>query len=152
MLDVNKLQAILTMKWKDVSDADKALFNAHVLTIMSKPSNVLSEIEKRALRAYLNHDARGTNTAKAKERREVFKISVSDSTKEGQEGKGGVMVYGLGAQRPVTLYCDQWDILFAHIEEVKAFVAANRERCKLLEAARDAREEALRKAKASKSA
>lgn len=38
--------------------------------------------------------------------------------------KGGVSLYGLG-QYPVTLYRTQWEYLFAHVDEVKAFIQAN---------------------------
>jgi len=39
--------------------------------------------------------------------------------------KGGVCVYGL--QRfPTTLYADQWERLFGVIDDLKAFIEANR--------------------------
>ena len=40
--------------------------------------------------------------------------------------KGGVSVYGLNTQWPVTLYREQWDRLFERIPDLKAFIAANR--------------------------
>lgn len=43
--------------------------------------------------------------------------------------KGGVSVYGLG-RFPVTLYQEQWDKLLAQVEDIRAFIAANRERLK----------------------
>lgn len=39
--------------------------------------------------------------------------------------KGGVSLYGLG-RFPVTLYASQWDKLIAAIDQVRAFVDANR--------------------------
>ena len=39
--------------------------------------------------------------------------------------KGGVSVYGLG-RFPVTLYQEQWDKLLAHVDEIRAFIEANR--------------------------
>ena len=39
--------------------------------------------------------------------------------------KGGVSVYGMG-RFPVTLYAGQWERLFAHIDEIKAFLETNR--------------------------
>ena len=39
--------------------------------------------------------------------------------------KGAVSVYGLG-RFPVTLYQEQWDKLFEHIDELKGFIEQNR--------------------------
>ena len=39
--------------------------------------------------------------------------------------KGGVSVYGLG-RFPVTLYQEQWDKLLAHVDDIRAFIEANR--------------------------
>lgn len=38
--------------------------------------------------------------------------------------KGAVSVYGFG-QWPVTLYKSQWEKLFAMVDDIKAFIAAN---------------------------
>jgi hypothetical protein len=38
--------------------------------------------------------------------------------------KGGVSFYGTG-RWPVTLYKSQWEILFANIETIKAFIVTN---------------------------
>jgi hypothetical protein len=43
--------------------------------------------------------------------------------------KGGVSVYGLG-RFPVTLYQEQWEKLLAHVEQIRAFIAENREKLK----------------------
>ena len=43
--------------------------------------------------------------------------------------KGGVSVYGLG-RFPVTLYLEQWEKLLAHADEIRAFIAGNRDRLK----------------------
>jgi hypothetical protein len=39
--------------------------------------------------------------------------------------KGGVSVYGLG-RFPVTLYQEQWEKLLGHVDEIRAFIEANR--------------------------
>ncbi|MGD0578200.1 MAG: hypothetical protein ABSC08_04665 [Bryobacteraceae bacterium] len=46
--------------------------------------------------------------------------------------KGGVSVYGLG-RFPVTLYREQWEKLLAMSDEIKAFIAANKDRLKVKE-------------------
>lgn len=46
--------------------------------------------------------------------------------------KGGVSVYGLG-RFPVTLYKEQWDRLFTHVDELKVFIKENESRLKLKE-------------------
>jgi hypothetical protein len=38
--------------------------------------------------------------------------------------KGGVSFYGTG-RWPITLYKSQWEILFANVETIKAFITAN---------------------------
>jgi hypothetical protein len=43
--------------------------------------------------------------------------------------KGAVSVYGLG-RFPVTLYQEQWEKLLVMTEELRAFIAANRDRLK----------------------
>ena len=43
--------------------------------------------------------------------------------------KGGVSIYGLG-RFPVTLYQEQWEKLLAHAEDIRAFIAENRDRLK----------------------
>lgn len=43
--------------------------------------------------------------------------------------KGGVSVYGLG-RFPVTLYQEQWEKLLGMTEELRAFIAANRDQLK----------------------
>jgi hypothetical protein len=43
--------------------------------------------------------------------------------------KGAVSVYGLG-RFPVTLYQEQWDKLFARIDDLKRFLEENRDRLK----------------------
>jgi hypothetical protein len=43
--------------------------------------------------------------------------------------KGGVSVYGLG-RFPVTLYQEQWEKLLAQVDDIRAFIAANRDRLK----------------------
>ena len=41
--------------------------------------------------------------------------------------KGGVSVYGLG-RFPVTLYCEQWERLLAAVDELRAFIAREKQR------------------------
>ena len=43
--------------------------------------------------------------------------------------KGGVSVYGLG-RFPVTLYQEQWEKLLQHTDDIRAFIADNRDRLK----------------------
>ncbi len=43
--------------------------------------------------------------------------------------KGAVSVYGLG-RFPVTLYQEQWEKLLAHVEQIRAFIAENRDHLK----------------------
>ena len=43
--------------------------------------------------------------------------------------KGGVSAYGLG-RFPVTLYQEQWEKLLARTDEIRAFIADNRDRLK----------------------
>lgn len=43
--------------------------------------------------------------------------------------KGGVSVYGLG-RFPVTLYQEQWEKVLAHADDIRRFIADNRERLK----------------------
>lgn len=45
--------------------------------------------------------------------------------------KGGVSVYGLG-RFPVTLYYNQWQQLFAGIDELKKFLETNKSKLKLI--------------------
>ncbi len=48
--------------------------------------------------------------------------------------KGAVSVYGLG-RFPVTLYQEQWDKLLGAADDLRAFIAANRDRLKKKEPA-----------------
>ncbi len=53
-------------------------------------------------------------------RRQVY-LKVSD--------KGAVSLYGLG-RFPVTLYQEQWDTILNMADEIRAFIASNRDRLK----------------------
>jgi len=66
---------------------------------------------------------RAENEALKAQRRQsgVLTFKVSD--------KGAVSVYGLG-RFPVTLYQEQWDKLIAGVDELKRFIADNRDRLK----------------------
>ena len=46
--------------------------------------------------------------------------------------KGAVSVYGLG-RFPVTLYKEQWEKLLAMSDEIKGFIAENKDRLKVKE-------------------
>jgi hypothetical protein len=46
--------------------------------------------------------------------------------------KGAVSVYGLG-RFPVTLYQEQWQKLLGMADEIKAFIAENKDRLKAKE-------------------
>ena len=46
--------------------------------------------------------------------------------------KGAVSVYGLG-RFPVTLYKEQWEKLLAMSDEIKGFIAENKDRLKVRE-------------------
>ena len=46
--------------------------------------------------------------------------------------KGAVSVYGLG-RFPVTLYKEQWEKLLAMSEDIKKFIAENKDRLKVKE-------------------
>ena len=48
--------------------------------------------------------------------------------------KGAVSVYGLG-RFPVTLYQEQWDKLLGAVDDLRAFIDANRDRLKKKEPA-----------------
>jgi len=43
--------------------------------------------------------------------------------------KGAVSVYGLG-RFPVTLYQEQWEKLLRHVEQIREFIAENRDHLK----------------------
>jgi tetratricopeptide (TPR) repeat protein len=45
--------------------------------------------------------------------------------------KGGLSVYGINKQFPVTLYIDQWERVFDAVPQMKEFIAANRSRFKV---------------------
>jgi hypothetical protein len=40
--------------------------------------------------------------------------------------KGALSVYGLNVRFPVTLYADQWERLIERLEDLKAFIVANK--------------------------
>jgi hypothetical protein len=46
--------------------------------------------------------------------------------------KGAVSVYGLG-RFPVTLYQEQWEKLLSMADEIKAFIAENKDKLKVKE-------------------
>jgi len=67
---------------------------------------------------------RAENESLKKQRSSAVSMKVSE--------KGAVSVYGLG-RFPVTLYQEQWLKLLALAEEIKEFIAENKERLKVKE-------------------
>ena len=61
--------------------------------------------------------AANTEMAAKQAAKETIRFKVSE--------KGAVSVYGLNSRFPVTLYSGQWNRLVAHIDDLKAFIAAN---------------------------
>jgi len=59
---------------------------------------------------------RAENAALKEQSNGRFKLKVSE--------KGGVSLYGLG-RFPVTLYREQWEFLFEHVDDVKKFLKDN---------------------------
>jgi hypothetical protein len=67
---------------------------------------------------------RAENEDLKKKRNSAVSMKVSE--------KGAVSVYGLG-RFPVTLYQEQWQKLLSLADEIKQFIAENRERLKVKE-------------------
>ena len=67
---------------------------------------------------------RAENEALKQQGRRGLSLKVSE--------KGGVSVYGLG-RFPVTLYKEQWEKLLAMADEIKKFIADNKDRLKVKE-------------------
>lgn len=63
--------------------------------------------------------------AEIEARRNTFAIELSEVVKEQdgstKPGKGGYKVTGLGSRYPVTLYPEQWEIIFSNIETIRSF-------------------------------
>ncbi len=72
------------------------------------------------------------------QRREVFTVSISETVKDKdghvKPGKGGVKVTGLGSRFPTTLYPEQWEIIFANADKIRAVYndAANKAKIEAL--------------------
>jgi hypothetical protein len=58
-----------------------------------------------------------TEMAARQAAKETIRFKVSE--------KGAVSIYGLNSRFPVTLYKGQWERLVSHIDDLKAFMAAN---------------------------
>jgi hypothetical protein len=67
---------------------------------------------------------RAENEALKKKRNTATSMKVSE--------KGALSVYGLG-RFPVTLYQEQWQKLLALSDDIKAFIAENKDRLKVKE-------------------
>ena len=63
---------------------------------------------------------------------EALKKRRSSSVSMKVSEKGAVSVYGLG-RFPVTLYQEQWNKLLSMAEEIKQFIAENKDRLKVKE-------------------
>lgn len=106
---------------------------------MSTQNVKLSEAEVQSLiaeRDALQLKLSMHNGARVAERRNTFSVSLSefvqatDGNGKGKvdatgkpvmkPGKGGFKVTGLGNRFPVTLYPEQWEILFANSEAIRA--------------------------------
>lgn len=90
-----------------------------------------------AERARLNAEIASLRSASLSEKRTTFSVSLSefvqDTDKKGnvvrdaqgnptmRPGKGGIKVGGLGSRFPVTLYPEQWEVIFANQDAIKAF-------------------------------
>ena len=44
--------------------------------------------------------------------------------------KGAVSVYGVRQRFPITYYADEWEVIFAHADKIKAFIKAHRKELK----------------------
>jgi len=62
------------------------------------------------------------NSALKESKKRAITLKVSE--------KGGVSLYGLG-RFPVTLYKEQWEVVFGKIDDIKAFIKANESRLKV---------------------
>lgn len=85
--------------------------------ISKLPQAMQAEAEKTLLASKASAQAEVTA------RREVFTVSVSETVKDDKgntkPGKGGIKVTGLGQRFPVTLYPEQWEIIFANQEAIR---------------------------------
>ncbi|HEX4165673.1 MAG TPA: hypothetical protein VHZ55_09365 [Bryobacteraceae bacterium] len=63
---------------------------------------------------------------------ESLKIRRSSSVSMKVSEKGAVSVYGLG-RFPVTLYQEQWNKLLSMADEIKQFIAENKDKLKVKE-------------------
>lgn len=61
------------------------------------------------------------NTKLLAQERATFRMAIGE--------KGGVSVYGMG-RFPVTLYREQWEKLFSHQGDIKAFLETNASKLK----------------------
>ena len=86
-------------------------------------------IQQKLARLEAENAALATKLAERSTRKLTFAVSDRtgiDAKGKAYEGKGGIVVRGFGRQT-VTLYCEQWDRLFNQIDELRAFIDANRE-------------------------
>jgi len=70
--------------------------------------------------------------ARLRAENEALKTKRNTATSLKVSEKGAVSVYGLG-RFPVTLYQEQWQKLLAMAEDIKTFIAENKDRLKVKE-------------------
>lgn len=70
--------------------------------------------------------------ARLKAENEALKQKRNTSVSMKVSEKGGVSVYGLG-RFPVTLYQEQWTKLLAMADEIRSFIADNKDKLKVKE-------------------
>lgn len=93
--------------------------NQSEVDVLSKlPEAQRAELEKMLLAAKAEAAAKLTLV------RNEFTVSLSEFVKQQdgtvKPGSGGYKVTGLGSRFPVTLYPEQWEILFSNIEKIRA--------------------------------
>jgi hypothetical protein len=85
--------------------------------------NKLPEAQRASVEAALLA-AKQESQAGVIARREVFTVTISETVKDDKgnlkPGKGGVKVTGLGSRFPTTLYPEQWEIVFANMDKIRA--------------------------------
>ncbi len=90
--------------------------------LRAENARITAELAKHSLNAANNKRTKFSVTLS--EVVEVYKdgkaVKNPDGTIQTKPGKGGFKVLGLGSQFPVTLYPEQFEILWAHKEEIQA--------------------------------
>lgn len=106
---------------------------------MANPAIVETNVDVAQLiaeRERLNAEIAQLKAAQLSNKRSTFSVTLSETVQDTDNkgnvlkdaagnpktkpGKGGFKVMGLGSRFPVTLYPEQWEVLFAHMAEIKA--------------------------------